>query len=87
MYDIKVTVIRHGQPTLYNLSWMAKEGRPPQNNRHHDNLTAQLLDSTIRENLSFDDDEIQKITDDIERYGQHDQWYKVDDAAYERLFG
>jgi ParB-like chromosome segregation protein Spo0J len=54
---------------------------------HHDDLTAQLLDSKIRENLSFDDDAIQKIMDDIDKYGKHDQWYKVDDATYERLFG
>jgi hypothetical protein len=66
---------------------MAKEGRPPQNNRHYDNLTAHLLDSAIRGNLSLDDDAIQRIMEDIEKYGQHDQWYEVDDATYERLFG
>jgi hypothetical protein len=66
---------------------MVREGRPPQNNSHYDNLTAERLDSTIRENLSFDDDAIQKIKDDIEKYGQHDQWYKVDDPIYGRLFG
>jgi hypothetical protein len=87
MRDIKVTVLRHGQPTLYNLSWMAKEGRPPQNNSHYDNLTGLRLDSAIREHLSFGDDAIQKIKDEIDRYGLHDQWYRVDDATYGRLFG
>lgn len=82
MPNIEVTVLpQYGQP-LYNLSWRLTTEKPPP---HYDNRTAQQLDVLLREELSFDDDAIQKIMLDIETHGKHIGTHRVDDETYKRL--
>jgi hypothetical protein len=58
----------------------------PQNSNYND-LTAQNLNTALREKLSFDDDEIQKIMLRLEARATHQEYYQVDEDTYKRVFG
>ncbi len=84
MPSIRLSIIPHGQPTAYNLRFQGATDETRDSN--YNDLTAQHLRAKLREKLSLDDEEIDKIMARVEAGSLHQDYYPVDEQIYKCVF-